>query len=730
MAYAHSMNQQRQRQDLVDHLQRVAEQARIFADPFGAGEVAYAAGLLHDVGKFDPAWQRYLLAAEASPQQKHRGPDHKGAGACRGAELNTPPLAFLIKGHHGGLPALPELKPWLRERAADPAVQQAWGLAQRDLPALTTLSAPVLPSHITTETALELFMRLAFSALVDADFLDTERHFSAATGARRTGAPEMASLWTAFESDQHRLMTGGDGIVNVARREVYEACLKAADLAPGFFRLTVPTGGGKTRSSLAFALRHAMRHGLARIIYAIPYTSIVEQTCDVFRAIFADDRAVLEHHSAARVTEDELNPAPTEIWARLAAENWDAPLVVTTTVQLFESLLSHRTTACRKLHNVAHSVIILDEAQMLPTHLLTTILDALRELVAHYGVTVVLCTATQPALDDRSGFAGLPDIREMVSEPERLFAQLARVTYEWPAASETWAWERAADEMRASEQALAVVNTRADALALLTALDDPAALHLSTRLCGAHRRAVLRDVRERLERGAPCRLVATQVIEAGVDVDFPLVLRALGPLDRVVQAAGRCNREGKLSAGRVVIFAPAEGGLPPGAYRVGAQITRTLMRGEPPDMHDPALYTRYFQDYYRQVNLDEPDVQAARRRLDYPETDSRFRMIEDDAASVVVRYGTGEEQGAIKRAMADLRAQRGSPRALLRQLQPYLVGLRQRELEQAQRDGLVEEVMPGVWEWLGHYDVEGGAGIALDGAMDPERTIWSSGSSF
>lgn len=433
---------------------------------------------------------------------------------------------------------------------------------------------------------------------------------------------------------------------------------------------------------------------------------------------------MLEHHSAARAPENEVNPSPAQIWARLAAENWDAPLIVTTTVQLFESLLGRRTTACRKLHNVARSVIVLDETQMLPSHLLTTILDVLRELVAHYGVTVVLCTATQPALDERSGFSGLPDIRDIVPEPQRFFAQLARVTYEWPAVAETWTWERTADEMRTSEQALAVVNTRVDALALLAALDDRAVLHLSTRLCGAHRRAVLGGTRRRLRDGEPCRLVATQVVEAGVDVDFPLVLRALGPLDRVVQAAGRCNREGTLDTGRVVVFAPAEGGLPPGPYRVGAQITRLLMRGSPPNMHDPALYTRYFQEYYRQVNLDEPQVQSARESLDYPATDSRFRMIEDDAASVVVRYGTDKEQEAIERAVAQLRAQRGSPRELLRQLQPYLVGLRQRELEQAQRAGLVEEVMPGLWEWRGRYDVEGGRGIVLGGAMDPETTIW------
>lgn len=726
MAYAHSKNRQGRRQDLVDHLTAVADLARTFAEPFGAGALASTAGILHDIGKFDPAWQRYLLDAEAHPHQKQHGPDHKGAGACRGAELNAPALAFLIKGHHGGLPALTDLKTWLRGRASDVGVQEAQGLALRELPAFANLASPSLPHYAASEAGIELFTRLAFSALVDADFLDTERHFAADTATRRQSSPPLANLWETFEADQARMTGHHDDPVNTIRHQVYEACLNAAAAAPGFFRLTVPTGGGKTRSSLAFALRHALQHGHTRIIYAIPYTSIIEQTADVFRGIFSDPRVVLEHHSAMRASDDAENPPPAEVWARLAAENWDAPLVVTTTVQLFESLLAHRTTACRKLHNIARSVIILDEAQMLPTHLLTTILDVLRQLVAHYGVTVVLCTATQPALDERSGFAGLPAIRDIVPEPQRLFAQLARVEYEWPAATETWTWERAAAEMRSAEQVLAVLNTRANALALLEALDDPAALHLSTRLCGAHRRAVLLEVLRRLKAGEPCRLVATQVIEAGVDVDFPLVLRALGPLDRIVQAAGRCNREGRMSAGRVVAFAPDEGKLPPGSYRVGAQITQGLLRDGQAPMHDPALYTRYFQEYYRQVNLDEPQVQSTRswRVLDYPETDHRFRMIEDDAVSVVVRYGTHEERIATEQSLAQLRTQRGSPRELLRRLQPFIVGLRQPELEQAQHKGLVQEVMPGLWEWLGQYDAKGGTGIVLNGTLDPEATVW------
>lgn len=734
MPYAHSKNHLGQRQDLVDHLARVAELAATFAAPFSAHDVACVAGLLHDIGKFNPAWQRYLLDAEARVTPKPRGPDHKGAGACWGERLSSAPVAFMIQGHHGGLTSLADLKSWMRERAADPTTRLSFDLANQALPALTALTAPPLPAYAQRdELAIELFMRFTFSALVDADFLDTERHFTPAALASRRGSVVLPTLWRQFEANQATLTGRHSDSVNSVRHAVYQDCLAASELAPGFFRLTVPTGGGKTRSSLAFALRHALRHDLRRVVYAIPYTSIIEQTASVFRAIFSDSRAVLEHHSALASPEDAANPQPAEIWSRLAAENWDAPLIVTTTVQLFESLLAKQPGACRKLHNLARSVIILDEAQMLPTHLLTTILDVLRALVADYGVTVVLCTATQPALDERGGFAGLPSVREIVNEPERHFHQLARVAYEWPAARERWSWARVSDELRGAPQALAIVNTRADALALLASLDDDAdedingdrrALHLSTRLCGAHRRAVLEDVRARLASGAPCRLVATQVVEAGVDVDFPLVLRALGPLDRIVQAAGRCNREGRIAAGRVVIFDPEDGGLPPGAYRVGTQLTQTLARGGEAALHDPALYTRYFEDYYQHVNLDEQRVQSARHALDYPATAERFRMIADETAPVVVRYGGAKQEELIETALADLRAQRGSPRELLRTLQPFIVGLRPRELAQAQRQGLAVEVMPGLWEWLGAYDSARGTGIVLDGPVDPERTIW------
>jgi CRISPR-associated endonuclease/helicase Cas3 len=722
MAFAHSKNAQGNRQELSQHLTAVAEQAAEFARSFSAHDLAYYAGLLHDIGKLDPAFQRYLLEAEANPGLHRHGPDHKGAGAVLVKSLGLDLLALVIAGHHGGLESLSWLKEWLRDREAATAVREAIAAARAALPQLQTVDSSILPTAFRTAHDTELFIRLVFSALVDADFLDTERHFAASKGDTRGGGPGLEELWTQLQRDQERLSGQRHDQLNVLRHEVYQNSLQAAALQPGFFRLTAPTGSGKTRVSLAFALRHALTHGHTRVIYAIPYTSITEQTADVFRAIFADPRAVLEHHSAVTFHEDANNPSREEMWTRLAAENWDAPIIVTTTVQLFESLMDRATSACRKLHNVARSVIILDEAQMLPTHLLEPTLDILRQLVSRYGATVVLCTATQPALDARTGFPGLEGIRDILPDAPRLFAALKRVEYELPPPGERWTWEQVALAMHGVDQALAVVNTRADAVALLEALDDPSAFHLSTWMCGAHRRAALSEVRRRLASGLPCRLVSTQVIEAGVDVDFPLVLRAMGPLDRIVQAAGRCNREGRLDAGRVIIFDPAAGGLPPGPYRTGTQVTQNLLADPSCDLHDPAIYQRYFEAYYGQIDPDERRVQETRAALDYPEVATRFRMIEDDTSPIVVRYPTADGEPSVDDLIASLRRQPVARRDQLRRLQPYIVGLRAKELAHAEQRGLVAEIIPGLYEWLGRYDET--RGIALEGAADPGSLIW------
>jgi CRISPR-associated endonuclease/helicase Cas3 len=705
--FAHSLNAARQRHLLSEHLHQVAELAACFAQPLGASEPAHLAGLLHDIGKIHSSFQRYLLAVEQNPALKGQGPGHKGAGAVQASALGLDFLAFLIAGHHGGLPSLGDLRIWIREQAARIDVQEAIHQAAAAFPSITSFSG-TLPTHLHTPYEHELFIRLLFSALVDADFLDTEHHFIPSRSSIRQSSSLRANmwehLWNQFELDLQQQPGSHTSRLNRRRHEVLQYCCQAATQKPGFFRLTVPTGGGKTRSSLAFALLHAREHSLQRIIYAIPYLSITEQTADVFRSIFPDPNVVLEHHSGIATPDDPHAVTPEQQWNRLAAENWDAPLIVTTTVQLFESLLAHTPSSCRKLHNLVGSVIILDEAQMLPTHLLDTILEVLTQLVTHYHTTVVLCTATQPALDDRAGFPGLRDVREIIPSPEQFFTALSRVQYHWPQPGERWSWEDVAHRVRQAEQVLVIVNTRADAVTLLQLLSDIDVCHLSTSLCGAHRRVVLQDVRTRLKAGSPCRLIATQLIEAGVDVDFPLVLRALGPLDSIVQAAGRCNREGRLQQGTVIIFEPKEGSLPPGPYRIGTATTKGFLAEGPLDSTDLSLYRRYFERYYRRVNRDEPQVQAVRRLLDYPAIASRFRMIQEETFPVVVPYQHPEKPTEQADLLCELQQRQSSPREILRRLQPYMVNVRAHHLTRLCDLKLVEEILPGLMVWQGTYD--------------------------
>ncbi|MHB0877704.1 MAG: CRISPR-associated endonuclease Cas3'' [Anaerolineae bacterium] len=718
VCYAHSANEAGQRQSLEGHLRAVAEEAAAFAGPLGLAEVGYYLGLWHDVGKYDPEFQQYLLDAEAG--LKRRGPDHKAAGAALAVRhLGT--LALAVLGHHGGLPSLQDGKLALQEAGKRPEVAQAQQRAAVEIGGLQPASRLSLP-FLGTNDILggEMLVRMLFSAFVDADALDTEQHFRPVAAEERARTVGLAELWRRFEEHQARFPSEPADVVGRVRREVYRACLAAASQPPGLFRLCVPTGGGKTLSGMGFALRHALEHGLGRVIVAVPFISITEQTADTYRAVFdrpGEPSVVLEHHSGA-VTDDD------DSWARLAAENWDAPIVVTTTVQLFESLFGNRPGATRKLHNLAGSVIILDEAQSLPGRLLRPILDGLGHLCRCCGASVVLSTATQPAFSAIPEFASSGEAagsslggRDIVPEPERHFAALRRVSYQWP--EEATSWAAVADLMRDEPQALAIVNTKKDAMALLDALEDPKALHLSTLLCGAHRRSVIAAVKQRLAAGEPCHLAATQVVEAGVDIDFPLVLRAEGPLDAIIQAAGRCNREGRLALGRTVVFRPEGGGMPKGAYSIGAQVTAAMRRAGMLDPDDPATATLYFGRLFALIETDAEQIQTLRRALDYPEVAHRFRMIDDDTVSVIVEYGSDEErqrvQGAVERLC------RGAPdaRHLLRQLQPYVVSLRQRQARQLEGEGFITAVMPGLGIWCGQYHPVRGLM-----ATDPDPDKW------
>jgi len=716
--YAHTPNGNGQWHELKDHLAGVARRAKEFGDSFGAGDWAERAGWLHDVGKATPGFQSYLEACHRERERRHKGPPHSIFGALVAVRQRLDLLSLIIAGHHGGLPSLNIFRAETLHRAEkNPAFKEL----ESHLKALNLPAFPLGTNNLPkSQTGAEMFIRMLFSTLVDADFLDTEAHMRAADSDKRTVGLSLQACWHALKEAQEELSGHVKTPLNLARHEIYLACLKAAEEPQGFFRLTVPTGGGKTRSGMAFALRHALTHGMDRVIVAIPYTSIVDQNVAVYRGIFGDE-AVLEHHSNAdwRSQEDPEDEPEWALRQRLASENWDAPIIVTTTVQLFESLFSNRVSACRKLHNIAKSVIILDEAQMLPESLLAPILDALKELVGRYNATVVFSSATQPAFQALEEAIG--NAREIIPNPDLYFRALRRVRYERPPAP--WTWEDLAAQLRQHPSVMVVLNRKKDALAAMDALNDPEAYHLSTSLYPAHRRKVLCEIRNKLNRQEPCRLVATQVVEAGVDLDFPVVFRAVGPLDRIVQAAGRCNREGRLGAeGRVIVFNPADGGVPRGAYAAGLGNALSLLADPGADLNDPVLYETYFMRLYQGVNTDAKNIQERRKAFDYPEVAERFRMIDSPTASVLVRRAIEEDEKAQIELWLD-RWLKGwvSPRIALRKLQPFIVNLYQKDLDRAVRDHLAKPLASGLYEWLGRYDAR--RGLAWD-AADPADLIF------
>ncbi len=709
--YAHTPNSSGRWHGLSEHLNDVARLARDFSAKFAAGEVGYWAGLFHDFGKFNPEFQDYLKACHENPAKKNRSPGHSLVGAVYGDKIWCG-FPFLIAGHHGGLPDCVDIKQKLSSVQDHKYIIDT---AKKELGLVEPLSIKgSLPSFVASEVSAEFFLRMLFSALVDADFLDTESHFDSDRKNLRNRYPELSTLWERFEESQ-RLFSGRKGDpLNRARHEIYRHCLKAAESQQGVFRLTVPTGGGKTRSGMAFALRHALKHKLDRVIVAIPYTSIIEQTAAVYRDIFGSN-AVVEHHSAIdpEIYRGECFEGAGEM-ARLATENWDAPIIVTTTVQLFESLFANSPSRCRKLHNIAKSVIVLDEVQTLPSGLLDPILDVLKELATNYRATIVLCTATQPALESSIYLKGFEEITEIIPEPPRYFKALKRVEYEMVEA--TWSWKRVAEEVGRTSQSLTIVNTKKDAVALLDVLDIPDVFYLSRDLCPAHRREILVEAKKRLDRGEPCRLVSTQVVEAGVDIDFPMVLRAVGPLDRIVQAAGRCNREGRLEAGRVVLFRPEDGSLPPGDYRSGTETARALLCSEGTDLHDPALYEEYFRRFYLVVETDKHGIQSLRQRLNFRTVAERFQMIGEATVPVVVRYNKKAE------SLIEAISSRGLNRELSRDLQPYMVSVYRNKVASLERDGLIEAISSGLYLWLGSYDRV--RGISAYKAVDPDDLIF------
>jgi CRISPR-associated endonuclease/helicase Cas3 len=691
-----------------------------WAESFNSGDWAWNAGWLHDLGKASEAFQRYLESSSLfhGSEKAISDPDydtlsrvgrvnHSAAGAAYAECVFSGPisrvLAYLCAGHHAGLAdyaseatRLASLPARIMEgRILLKAVNA--GIDEID----TNLKNAITPPAFVGMDNFHLWVRMLFSCLVDADRLDTERFCDPIKASRRGCFGSLASLKKEFDDYVGTLcLRKPEKPVNRIRKEVLDWSREAAKQPSGLFSLNVPTGGGKTLSSLAFAIDHALINNKQRIIYVIPYTTIIEQTASILRDISSEwERNVIEHHS-------NFNPKRNTLEADLAAENWDAPIVITTNVQFFESLFSARASDCRKLHNIIDSIVIFDEAQLIPAEKLAPCVHAMNELRRNYGVTLLLSTATQPPLP------GLEKSYEIVPNPASLHERLKRVSVSFSnddnsATDSRVCWSSIASDIACHKQVLCIVNSRRDCYDLWSKLrevvpsgDEP--FHLSTLLCGAHRSCVITEVKNRLSAGESVRVVSTQLVEAGVDIDFPIVYRALAGLDSIAQAAGRCNREGNLSEeggfGEVRVFMPPKQ-APRGLLRKGEDTIKEIASLPAFDPLEPEWFKRYFSLFYSR--LSDTGTRFLRaltpscpQELDvaFRTVGNEFRLIDEVSKSVLVSYDEGLE-------LINLMRNSGPNRELLRKLQRYTVSLQQWVVDKHAHNLI--EVWDGFFAWNG-----------------------------
>lgn len=720
---------------LTEHLQNTAFLAERFANAFGNGDWAKYAGFFHDLGKANNDWQKYIRGETESTHVNH---SEAGAQYVYSKGYPKDPasliIPYLIAGHHAGLPDYHagsgnSLKSILSENSYSQ-------LDLQDLQSIISESFPkTLPfgkNDLSIDNPKELsehfhlWIRMLYSCLVDADFLETEKFMNPEQSDMRTKFSDLRELKQRFNQFMRDKTGHSDkSKINQIRETVLNSCREKARSPHGFFSLNVPTGGGKTLSSMAFALEHAIYHNKKKIIVAIPCTSIIEQTAKVYKYgtdndfeikqcikngqfLFGEEN-VLEHHCNYDFEKD--NESETLVKQKLATENWDFPIIITTNVQLFESLFNAHNSSCRKLHNLVDSVIILDEVQMLPPEYLKSILSVLRGLVKCFGVTVVFCSATQPAIEGRIGsdlsaFEGIPQkmITPIIDKPEELSAQLNRVTLNTELAkSKLPDWQTLAEKLCEHEQVLCIVQTRKDCRELYS-LMPPGTIHLSALMCAEERSHVISQIKEKLRNGESIRVVSTQLVECGVDIDFPVVFRALAGIDSIAQSAGRCNREGKLQRGTVFIFAPPTD-TPPGMMRKSAGVTKDLL-----EIHDyqlqllPELYREYFTKYYKSLNqFDKPEFEKTMQKeihlmqFQFRTLSDKYHLIDNSyQGTVYIRYISENHEIDNLQLLESLRKQEVS-KTLFRKLSRFSVNIPLNEIRELLKEGRLEEPLEGVF---------------------------------
>lgn len=682
-----------------EHCTGVAHLAAEFANEFGCCDVGFVMGLLHDKGKEQRGFQRYIR--KMSGYEEVAGHVEKtphafvGTLLAKGIGKYSDFIGMPIAGHHTGLYDYIDYE----------------GLKHKNIPEDVNINdpeiKPVIIEHLPPRKYCHHLIRLLFSSLVDADYLDTERFMQPEQSASRRIGDSLEVLQKSLDIYLDNLnKRTPDTPVNRIRKRVQQQCRNTMALPSGFYSLTVPTGGGKTLSSMVWAIGHALANGKKRIIIAIPYTSIITQTAEVLRSIFGENN-VVEHHSAVNIKDEDMTNNDSPL--KLATENWDSPIVITTNVQLFESIYASRPSKCRKLHNLCNSVLILDEVQALPVGHLQPIVDALKAYQEYFGLSVLFTTASMPALKGKyRGVSskvildGIDNITEIIPDSFQLHDHLRRANICFDTESSTY--DSIAERLLQHSRILCIVNTRRDAHEIYSRLpQEGITIHLSKMMCPAHIRQQISRLKEALKSpgNGIVRVVSTQLIEAGIDIDFPIVYRQESGLDSILQAAGRCNREGKLPIGTTFVFSlTKEHPLPPGHLSRTADACKRLRITKEKDCFAPDLMRNYFiQLYGRTKSFDEGPEQetdliehllSKPNAMSFSTAAEKFRLISDNSVNVIVNWDKSPE------LIKNLR-ENGVSKSLLSQLSQYSVAIRRNDFNQFLKSALVEEIIEGIW---------------------------------
>lgn len=700
-----------------EHQRGVAQRAEAFAAEFGMGDCGKLMGLLHDKGKKQLEWQMYIQGVTGyNKDYTHvkQGPNHAYVGACIAQKQYphiAPFIAQPIAGHHRGLYDYCEYVEAIKEGIPDDVV------VEDTIP----FAFPRFPKMEKYD--YHQFVRMLFSCLVDADSLDTEAFMTPEQERLRGCHTTTEELLGKLESFLQVLRKEAqDTEVNYIRNYVQEQCVRESQGERGFYSLTVPTGGGKTLASVLWALRHALKNHQQRIIIAIPYTSIIVQTASTLKGIFGQEN-VLEHHS--NVNPDNINDRELRERLQLATENWDYPIIVTTNVQLFESLFSNKRSDCRKLHNIANSVIILDEVQTLPLGFYRPIVHTLDTLYRLFGVSVLFTTASQPILTGRieganpfASFEALASVLEIIPAEAQLHDKLRRVKLTFMEGSQTY--DEIATELAKHKKVLCIVNTRRDAKELYDRLPkEGICLHLSRMMCPAHVAATIQNIKEVLkESREPVRVVATQLVEAGVDIDFPVVYRQEAGLDSILQAAGRCNREGKQEICTTYVFGLGkEHPLPPGFISQTNNARKGM--GQQHDWFAPEAMTNYFRQLHsRMDNFDIRQIQELlyKPECEFEEAARQFHLIDDQTTSVIINWN-----GSI--GLYQQLLSQGPSYSLMKKLAQYSVNIRDRDFRKLQSIGAIEEPFENIYAITNPQFYKADTGLSIDNQWLEETYI-------